>query len=154
MSNTAEINFAIQNDRPSIMIRLTAQEEGDSKPDLRGLLSQIQEAISGFQLMPPVNLLPGSEVDVHDLSDTAMDSINGSSVFNGTQTSSTKSCSSRTCNEPKITKSQIFLLRKTLRGLNRTDTDFCQQYQISHIEDLSKEDARWIIRDLRETERR
>ena len=32
MSNSAEITYAIQNDRPSIMIRVSAQEEGKSKP--------------------------------------------------------------------------------------------------------------------------
>ena len=49
MSNSAEITYAIQNDRPSIMIRVSAQEEGKSKPDLREMLSQIQEAIDTAQ---------------------------------------------------------------------------------------------------------
>ena len=155
MSNTAaEIAFAIQNDRPSIMIRVMAQEEGKTMPDLRGMLSQIQEAITEYQAMPQVRLLLSSEGMVHDLSDTAMDSSNGSSRFRGAQNSSTKSRSSQSCKEAKITSGQLRLLKKTLRGLNRTDADFCQQYHLDRIENLPKEDARWIIRDLLETERR
>ena len=45
MSTNAEITYAVQNDRPSITIRYSAQEEGKSKPDLCDMLSQIQEAI-------------------------------------------------------------------------------------------------------------
>ena len=48
MSNTAEVIYAIENDRPSITIRLSAQEEGETKPDLCGMLSQIQEATNDF----------------------------------------------------------------------------------------------------------
>ena len=153
MSNTAEIAFAIQNDRPSIMIRVMAQSEGNSMPNLRGMLSQIQEAITEYQAMPQAQLLSSSEGAVHDLSDTAMNSSNGSSRFKGAQNLSTKSHSLQTCKEAKITSGQLRLLKKTLRGLNRTDADFCQQYHLDRIENLPKEDARWIIRDLLETEK-
>ena len=61
MSNTAEITYAIQNDRPSITIRVSAQEEGDSKPDLCDMLSQIQEAITKFQAKPQPKLLSNTE---------------------------------------------------------------------------------------------
>ena len=153
MSNTAEIAFAIQNDRPSIMIRVMAQSEGNSMPNLRGMLSQIQEAITEYQAMPQAQLLSSSEGAVHYLSDTAMNSSNGSSRFKGAQNLSTKSHSLQTCKEAKITSGQLRLLKKTLRGLNRTDADFCQQYHLDRIENLPKEDARWIIRDLLETEK-
>ena len=67
MSNTAEITYAIQNDRPSITIRLSVQEEGKSKPDLCDMLSLIQEAITEYQAKPQVKLLPNAEVAVQDV---------------------------------------------------------------------------------------
>ena len=36
MSTKADVIYAIENDRPSITIRLSAQEEGETKPDLCG----------------------------------------------------------------------------------------------------------------------
>ena len=87
-------------------------------------------------------------------SSSLMNTDKQSNASVGNNQPSSKSRSSQTCKEPKITNSQIYLLKKTLRGLNRTDADFCQQYHLDRIENLPKEDARWIIRDLLETERR
>ena len=67
MSTTAEISYAIQNDRPSFMIRVSAQGEGNSTPDLRGMLSQIQEAITDFQKTSQAKLLPSADVVVQDV---------------------------------------------------------------------------------------
>ena len=68
MSTKAEVTYAIVNDRPSIMIRLSAQEEGETKPDLCGMLSQIQEAITEFQAnKPQPKLLSNAEVVVQDV---------------------------------------------------------------------------------------
>ena len=49
MSKSAEITFAIQNGNPSITIRVSAQENGETKLILRDMLSEIQEAITEFQ---------------------------------------------------------------------------------------------------------
>ena len=153
MNKNAEITVAIQNGNPSITIHVSTQEDGETKLILRDMLSEIQEAITEYQAMPQAQLLSSSEGAVHDLSDTAMNSSNGSSRFKGAQNLSTKSHSLQTCKEAKITSGQLRLLKKTLRGLNRTDADFCQQYHLDRIENLPKEDARWIIRDLLETEK-
>ena len=68
MSTNAEITYAIQNDRPSITIRLSAQEEGKNKPDLRDMLSQIQEAITEYQAnKPQAKLLSNTDVVVQDV---------------------------------------------------------------------------------------
>ena len=67
MSTTAEISYAIQNDRPSFMIRVSAQKEGDSFPDFRDMLTQIQEAITDFQKTPQAKLLPSADVVVQDV---------------------------------------------------------------------------------------
>ena len=69
MPKQAEIMYCIQNDRPSITIHLS--EEGDLTPDLRGMLSQIQEAITEFQARPQTRLLSSSDVKVQDVSRAA-----------------------------------------------------------------------------------
>ena len=66
MPKKAEIMYCIQNDRPSITIHLS--EEGDLTPDLCGMLSQIQEAITEFQARPQTRLLSSSDVKVQDVS--------------------------------------------------------------------------------------
>ena len=71
MSTSAEITCTIQNDHQSIMFRVSAQGEGNSTPNLRGMLSEIQGAITDFQKKPPARLLSNSEVVVQDVSHPA-----------------------------------------------------------------------------------
>ena len=61
MSTSAEITCTIQNDHQSIMFRVSAQGEGNSTPNLRGMLCQIQTAITEFQKKPPTKLLSNTE---------------------------------------------------------------------------------------------
>ena len=66
MSTSAEITYAIQNDRQSLTFHISAQGEGNSIPDLRNMLSQVQEAVMEFQNKPQPKLLSNTEVVVQD----------------------------------------------------------------------------------------
>ena len=153
MSNSAEITYAIQNDRPSITIRVSAQEEGDSKPDLCDMLSQIQEAITEYQAKPQVKLLPNAEVAVQDVphptpaapsSQTKPFSSNKGKGF------PQKGAQQQNDNPEKglpgsVTQKQIGLIRFNLKNLSIPEKEFCTSHDIARIEDLSLNQARSII---------
>ena len=137
MSTTAEISYAIQNDRPSFMIRVSAQKEGDSYPDLRDMLTQIQEAITDFQKSPQARLLPSTEVAVQDVPKTLPSAQ--PKVF----TDSSKSDPTK-----MISPKQMSLLTRKLRENGTTVEALCQANGVKRIQDLTMARAREIIHDL------
>jgi hypothetical protein len=151
MSTNAEITYAVQNDRPSITIRYSAQEEGKSKPDLCDMLSQIQEAITKFQAKPQPKLLANTDVVVQDVPHPtpAMQSpqAKASSINKGNgfsqkfvpQQNETDKDSPGT-----VTPKQIGKIRVNLKFRNIPEKEFCSSHDVARMEKLSFNDA-WAI---------
>ena len=153
MSTNAEITYAIQNDRPSITIRYSAQEEGNSKPDLCDMLSQIQEAITKFQAKPEPKLLSNAEVVVQDAPHPAPATHSPQAKpfsSNTGQGFSQKETQKQNDNPEKdspgsITKKQIGMIRYNLKERNIPEKVFCTSHDIARIENLSLNEARALI---------
>ena len=153
MSTNAEITYAIQNDRPSITIRLSAQEEGKSKPDLCDMLSQIQEAITEYQAKPQAKLLPNAEVVVQDVPHpTPTAHSPQTKPFSSSKGKGfpQKDAQQQNDNPEKelpgsVTQKQIGLIRFNLKNLSIPEKEFCTSHDIARIEDLSLNQARSII---------
>ena len=155
MSNTAEITYAIQNDRPSITIRLSVQEEGKSNPDLCDMLSQIQEAITEYQAKPQVKLLPNAEVAVQDVPhptpaapspQTKPFSSNKGKGF------PQKGAQQQNDNLGKglpgsVTPKQIGKIQYDLQMRKIPEKEFCSIHGVACIQDLSLNQARDIIKN-------
>lgn len=154
MSTKAEVTYAIVNDRPSIMIRLSAQEEGETKPDLCGMLSQIQEAITEFQAnKPQPKLLSNAEVVVQDVPHPAPATHSPQAKpfsSNKEKGFSQKGAQKQNDNPEKdspgsITKKQIGMIRYNLKERNIPEKVFCTSHDIARIENLSLNEARALI---------
>ena len=137
MSTNAEITYAIQNDRPSITIRLSAQEEGKNKPDLRDMLSQIQEAITEYQAKPQPKLLANDEVNVQDVP-----------VLNR-KTSISKARAFQPGTVEKITEKQLYCIKESLGKRNLDEAAFCQTYGVNRLEDIPKNVATDIVSEIK-----
>ena len=153
MSTSAEITCTIQNDHQSIMFRVSAQSEGNSTPNLRGMLSEIQGAITDFQKKPPARLLSNSEVVVQDVSHPvpALQSPQEKSFSNNKgKEFSQKNAQQQNDNPEKdspgsITKKQIGMIRYNLKERSIPEKTFCSSHDIARIENLSLNEARAII---------
>ena len=154
MSTKADVIYAIENDRPSITIRLSAQEEGETKPDLCGMLSQIQEAITEFQAnKPQPKLLSNAEVVVQDAPHPAPATHSPQAKpfsSNNGKGFSQKETQKQNDNPEKdspgsITKKQIGMIRYNLKERNIPEKVFCASHDIARIEDLSLNHARALI---------
>ena len=158
MSTNAEVTFAIQNDHPSIMIRVTAQEEGNSKPDLRGMLSQIQEAITEFQAMPRAKPISSSVVEVSDAPCALPPAEEASLTRNEAtfaphgnvskpKTNTVSSGRGHQSGNKKITPGQISTIRQNLQERRIPESTFCRMNNVERLEDMSKGVAWNIIHD-------
>ena len=156
MSTEAEVTYAIVNDRPSIMIRLSAQEEGENKPDLCGMLSQIQEAITEFQAnKPQPKLLSNAEVVVQDAPHPAPATpkpqalpLTDNNVKNSPQEFSPKpNTNLSSSGKKKITVSQVATIRQNLRERNIPECTFCNSHGIKRVEELPGGVAWHVIHD-------
>ena len=152
MSNTAEITYAIQNDRPSITIRVSAQEEGKSKPDLCDMLSLIQEAITEYQAKPQVKLLPNTEVAVQDVPHpTPVAPSPQTKPFSSNKGKGfpQKGAQQQNDNLEKglpgsVTPKQIGKIRVNLKFRNIPEKSFCTSHGVARMDELSFNDA-WSI---------
>ena len=155
MSTNAEITYAIQNDRPSITIRYSAQEEGESKPDLRDMLSQIQEAITEFQAnKPQPKLLSNTEVVVQDVPQSTPATLKpqalplaDNNLRNSPQKFSQKPNVNSSSGKKKISEKQIATIRQNLRERDIPECAFCNTHGIKRIEDLPSGVAWHVICD-------
>ena len=153
MSTSAEITCTIQNDHQSIMFHVSAQGEGNSTPNLRGMLSEIQDAITDFQKKPPARLLSNAEVVVQDVphpvpatqppQETPFSNNKGTGF-------SQKNAQQQNDNPEKdspgsVTSRQIGLIRVKLKQQNIPEKVFCSSHDIARIENLSLNEARAII---------
>ena len=154
MSTNAEITYAIQNDRPSITIRLSAQEEGKSKPDLCDMLSQIQEAITEYQAnKPQAKLLSNTDVVVQDVPHpTPAAHSTQAKPFSSNKGKgfSQKGAQQQNDNPEKdfpgsVTQKQVGMIRVNLKIRNIPEKEFCTSHDIARVEDLSLNQARSII---------
>ena len=153
MSTSAEITYSIQNDRPSITFRVSAQGEGNSAPDLRGMLSQIQEAVTEFQKKPPAKLLSNTEVVVQDVPHPtpAPQSPQAKSFSNNKGNGFSQKIAQQQKDNPEkdypgsITEKQIGKIRYSLKERNIPEKVFCSSHDIAHIENLSLNEARALI---------
>ena len=147
MPKKAEITYSIQNDRPSITIHLS--EEGNSTPDLCGMLSQIQDAITEFQARPQTRLLSSSDVKVQDVS-RASPPAREEPSSNGRRKSSYQNNASSENEEfdksspGTISKSQAGKIHHELEERNIPEQDFCTKHGVARVEDLPLNKA-WII---------
>ena len=141
MSTNAEVTFAIQNDRPSLMIRVTAQEEGNSMPDLRGMLSQIQEAITEFQARPQTRQLSSSDVKVQDVSRASPPAREEPLPDRRRKTSYQNNASSGNevfdkSSPGSISKSQTGKIYVELKKRKIAKQVFCAKHGVACVEDL------------------
>ena len=142
MPQSAEITYAIQNDRPSITIHLS--EEGNSTPDLCGMLSQIQEAITEFQVRPQTKQLSCSDVDVQDVSRAsptapktqALPSPDNNGKNYPQKYSPRPNANSPSSGRKMISESQIATIRQNLQERNISEYTFCNAHGVKRIEDL------------------
>ena len=155
MSTNAEITYAIQNDRPSITIRYSAQEEGNSKPDLCDMLSQIQEAITKFQAKPQPKLLSNTEDVVQDVPHPTQAtpkpqalSLADNNVKNFPQKFIQKpNANLSSSGKKKISESQIATIRQNLRERSIPECVFCNKHGIKRVEELPGGIAWHVIHD-------
>jgi hypothetical protein len=155
MSTTAEITCTIQNDRQSITFRVSDQGEGNSTPNLRGMLSEVQDAITDFQKKPPARLLSNSEAVVQDVSHPtpATQSPQAKSIpSNKGKGFYQKSVQQQNDNPEKdspgsITEKQIGKIRVNLKFRNIPEKDFCSTHGVACINDLSLNHAHSIIKN-------
>ena len=147
MPKKAEIMYCIQNDRPSITIHLS--EEGDLTPDLRGMLSQIQEAITEFQAKPQTRQLSSSDVKVQDVSRASPPAREEPLPDNRRKSSYQNNASSGNeafdkSSPGTISKSQAGKIHHELEERNIPEQDFCTKHGVARVEDLPWKKA-WII---------
>ena len=157
MSTSAEITYSIQNDRPSITFRVSAQGEGNSAPDLRGMLSQIQEAVTEFQKKPPTKLLSNTEVVVQDAPHPAsatpkpqmlpLADNKGKSSSQSISSNANTGAGASTSKKSKITAPQIATIRQNLVERNIPECVFCNTYGVKRVEDLPGGVAWHVIHD-------
>ena len=151
-STSAEITYSIQNDRPSIMIRVSAQGEGNSTPDLCGMLCQIQTAITEFQKKPPAKLLSNTEVVVQDVPLSSPPALPKPLPDNKDKSFSQKISSKThtgapTASKSKITEPQIATIRQNLAERNIPECAFCNTHGVKRLEDLPGGIAWRVIHD-------
>ena len=149
MSTNAEITCTIQNDCPSITFRVSAQGEGNSTPDLCGMLCQIQKAVTEFQKTPQAKFLSNAEVVVQNAPRPTQSS--NKKLFSGNKAKSLQQKSVSPQNEEidhdlpgSISSGQIGKIHVDLRARNIPVKDFCFKQGIARIEDLAFNRA-WTI---------
>ena len=152
MVTNAEISCTIQNDRQTLTFRVSAQGEGNSTPDLRGMLSQIQEAIADFQKSPQAKLLPSAEVVVQDIPHSSPPALPKPLPDNKGKSFSQKFSSKANTGAPtsgksKISEPQIATIRQNLMERNIPECAFCSTHGIKRLEDLPGGVAWHVIHD-------
>ena len=155
MSTSAEITYAIQNEHQSLTFHISAQGEGNSTPDLRGMLSQIQEAVTEVQNNPKPKLLSNTEVVVQDVPHPTpatpkpqMLPLADNQGKNFSQNFSSKTnTGAPTSKKSKITAPQIATIRQNLVERNIPECVFCNKYGVKRVEDLPGSVAWHVIHD-------
>ena len=129
----------VRENSKTVFVKVTEQMETKNEAKIKAMKDVITEFIPGKD---------GFQVEVHDSRDTLMNAYRRSNGFNGNRQSSSKPRPTSANNDDRITEKQIGCIRKALQEQHCSETDFCQQYQVKSVEEISKHDAQWIIKEL------
>lgn len=134
------VHNCVRKNNQTVFVKVTEQMETKNEAKIKAMKDVVAEFILGKD---------GIQVEMRDFPpDTLMNAYRSSSSSSEPRKTSSKSRSFQTCDSSRITDKQIGLIRKTLQEQNCSENDFCQQYQVRSVEELSKQDAQWIIKDL------
>lgn len=131
-------NCVRKNDQ-TVFVKVTEQMETKNEAKIKAMKDVIAEFIPDKE---------GVRVEVHNTPDTLMNSVRRSTGFSGNRQASSKQRSNTANHDDRITDKQIGCIRKALQEQHRSEMDFCQQYQVKSVEEISKHDAQWIIKEL------
>ena len=131
-------NCVRKNDQ-TVFVKVTEQMETKNEAKIKAMKDVVAEFIPGKD---------GVQVEMHDSRDTLMNAYRRSNGFIGNRQSSSKPRPTSAINDDRITEKQIGCIRKALQEQHRSETDFCQQYHVNSVEEISKHDAQWIIKEL------
>ena len=131
-------NCVRKNDQ-TVFVKVTEQMETKNEAKIKAMKDVVAEFIPGKD---------GVQVEMHDTRDTLMNAYKRSAEYTGNRQSSSKPRSNSASNNDRITGKQIGCIRNALQEQHRSETDFCQQYQVKSVEEISKRDAQWIIKEL------
>ena len=124
----------------TVFVKVTEQMETNNDAKIQAMKNVVAEFISGGQ---------DAQVETRDSPpDTLMNAYKRSNGFDGNRQSSSKPRSNSANNDDRITGKQIGCIRKALQEQHRAESDFCQQYHVKSVEEISKHDAQWIIKEL------
>ena len=135
------VHKSVRKTDQMVFVKVTEQMETKNGAKIKAMKDVVAEFIPGKD---------GVQVETHDSRDTLMNAYKRSPEYTGNRQSSSKQRSNSANNDDRITEKQIGCIRKALQEQHRSETDFCQKYQVKSLEEISKRDAQWIIKELLE----
>ena len=129
----------VRQNNQTVFVKVTEQMETKNEVKIKTMKDVVAEFIPGKD---------GVQVEALDSKDTLMNAYKRSTGFNGNRQLTSKPRSTSANNDDRITEKQIGCIQKALQEQHRTETDFCQQYHVKSVEEISKHDAQWIIKEL------
>ena len=133
------VHKCVRKNDQTVFVKVTEQMETKNEAKIKAMKDVIAEFIPGKD---------GIRVEAHDSRDTLMNAYKRSAEYTGNRQLSSQPRSNSAKNDDRITEKQIGCIRKALQEQHRSETDFCQQYQVKSVEEISKRDAQWIIKEL------
>ena len=131
------VHNCVRKNNQTVFVKVTEQMETKNEAKIKAMKDVVAEFIPGKD---------GIQVET-DSRDTLMNAYKRSTEYTGNRPSS-KPRSNSANNDDRITGRQIGCIRKALQEQHRSETDFCQQYHVNSVEEISKHDAQWIIKEL------
>ena len=135
-----EVTASYEKNGKTVSVKATDRMDSNNEEKIRTIKSVIANFIPEGQPF---------QIESHYHQSTAKSNRKLETDFAAKKQSST----SASLNEP-ITDPQISLLKKTIKERNISEEDFCKQHQCACVEDLSKNDAQWIIKEMLEKNKR
>ena len=132
------VHNCVRKNNQTVFVKVTEQMETNNEAKIKAMKDVVAEFIPGKD---------GIQVET-DSRDTLMNAYKRSTEYTGNRQSSSKPRSNSANNDDRITGRQIGCIRKALQEQHRSETDFCQQYHVNSVEEISKHDAQWIIKEL------
>ena len=132
------VHNCVRKNNQTVFVKVTEQMETKNEAKIKAMKDVVAEFIPGKD---------GIQVET-DSRDTLMNAYKRSPEYTGNRQSSSKQRSNSANNDDRITEKQIGCIRKALQEQHRAEPDFCQQYHVNSMEEISKHDAQWIIKEL------
>ena len=132
------VHNCVRKNNQTVFVKVTEQMETKNEAKIKAMKDVVAEFIPGKD---------GVQVET-DSRDTLMNAYKRSTEYTENRQSSSKPRSNSANNDDRITGRQIGCIRKALQEQHRSETDFCQQYHVNSVEEISKHDAQWIIKEL------